>query len=81
MSATTAHHLLFVDYRVLSSARFVTATPTLDVARARKGDAILFGPTTPALHMNALLSGMPGRRLPRCAGEMPVFLDDAPVLD
>ena len=81
MSATSAHHLLFVEYRVLSSARFVTATPALDVSRARKGDLILLDPTAPASHMNPLLSGMPGRRLPSCPGDVLVFLDDAPVLD
>jgi hypothetical protein len=81
MSATSAHHLLFVEYRVLSAARFVTATPALDVSRAWKADLILFDPTTPASHMNTLLSGMPGRRLPTCPGDVLVFLDDAPVLD
>jgi hypothetical protein len=81
MSATSAHHLLFVEYRVLSSARFVTAAPALDVSRAPKVDLVLLDPTSSASHMNALLSRMPGGRLTRCAGEMPVFLDDAPVLD
>ena len=65
---------------MLPATGFVTAAPTFNVSGIRPAD-LLAGPMTPPTCMHALLSGMAARRLSRRAGEVPVLLDDAPVLD